>query len=443
METYDVKKHEQVTRVSGLARLLIGLALGMGIVLGAFLYPRLAGAPKGSNDAAEAKKDKEKEKDKEKGPADVVKISPEAQKDVGIGVEAAAVRRLQSSLATTGAVAEDPARIAHVRALARGLVEKAFVMLGDRVPAGSALVEYDNIELGLALGEFKAAQAELARCLTDLELRRKILERSRALLQVGALAQSTHDVREAEVKDGEAKVLAARAAVAKASEPVHIFGWTPEDLEKLPADQVGFQHRLSHTTLKAPFGGIVTFLHAVQSEVVEPGTDLVAISDMSSLWVQADIYEKDLTQIHSGTQVQVRVASYPKESFTGKITYVADVIDPKTRTAKVRCVVANDRGLLKPEMFANIEIPIGQTSPILTVPSSSIQQMDGHSVVFVRKGDGEFQKREVETGVESQGYMEIRSGLKAGDAVATRGSFMVKSEFLKHLFTEEEEGEKK
>ena len=408
----------------------------VGIVLGAFLYARFGGTslPTHSSNAAAAESDKPADAE---APSDVVQISPESQRDVGIAVEPAALRSLQGTLSATGIVSEDPARVAHIRPLARGLIEKIYARLGDRVSAGDPLIEYDNIELGLAIGEFLSAQAELQRSLTDLEVKKKILERSREMLRVGAVAQTTHDLREAEVKDAEAKVAGARATVAKIAEQIRRFGWTDRDLANLPSKQAASGHTVSHSILKAPFSGVVTSLHAVGSEVVEPGTELLAITDMSSLWVLADVYEKDLSQIRTGKAVRVRVPSYPRETFAGRITYVADVIDPKSRTAKVRCLVGNDRGLLKLEMFATIEIPVEQTSPILAVPSSSIQQIEGQPVVFVRNSEAEFQKREVQTGVESQGYTEIRSGLKPGEPVVSRGSFVLKTAFLRHLIGEE------
>ena len=177
-----------------------------------------------------------------KAPSDVVQISPESQKDVGIAVEPAAVRSLQGSLSATGIVSEDPARVAHIRTLARGLIEKIFARLGDRVSTGDPLVEYDNIELGLAIGEYHGAQAELRRSLTDLEVRTKILERSREMLKVGAVAQTTHDLHEAEVKDAEAKVSGARATVSKIAEQIRRFGWTEGDLAKLPSEQAASGH---------------------------------------------------------------------------------------------------------------------------------------------------------------------------------------------------------
>jgi cobalt-zinc-cadmium efflux system membrane fusion protein len=178
--------------------------------------------------------------------------------------------------------------------------------------------------------------------------------------------------------------------------------------------------------------------HAAIGEVVDPSAEFFAITDMSSLWVLADVFEKDLAHVQVGKAVKVRVASYPGKAFPGRIAYVADSIDSKTRTAKVRCLVQNDSGLLKLEMFATIDIPLEPTSPLLAVPDSAIQQIEGRSVVFVRTSDKDFRKCEVETGLASGGYTEIRSGLKAGDPVVTRGSFLVKTALLRNLIGEKD-----
>jgi cobalt-zinc-cadmium efflux system membrane fusion protein len=367
-----------------------------------------------------------------------VQISPESQRDVGIAVESAALRSLQGTLSATGTVTEDPGRVAHIRPLARGLVEKIYARLGDRVSAGDPLIEYDNIELGLAIGEYLSAQAEHQRSLTDLEVKKKVLARSKEMLREGAVAQTTHDLREAEYKDAEAKSVGAWATVEKIEEQIHRYGWTDRDLANLPSKQGASGHSITHSILKAPFSGVVTSFHAAESEVVEPTTELLAITDMSSLWVLADIYEKDLSHMRAGKAVRVRVASYPGKLFEGRITYTADVIDPKSRTAKVRCLVQNNSGLLKLEMFATVDIPVDQTSSVLAVPDSSIQQIEGRTVVFVRNSETEFQKREVRTGIQSQGYTEIRSGLKPGESAASQGSFVLKTAFLRHLFGEKE-----
>ncbi|MCC7175217.1 MAG: efflux RND transporter periplasmic adaptor subunit [Bryobacterales bacterium] len=431
MESPDIKKQTSGIRTARAVSLLVALAAGA--VLGAFLYSMFAGSASSSRTSGNVVVAESPQSAGAEAPSETVRISGGAQKDLGIAVEPAALRKLQVMLSATGVVSEDPSRVAHVRALARGLIENIFVRLGDRVPAGAPLVEYDNVELGLAIGDYQGARAELERSLTDLEVKRKVFERSREMLKVGAVAQTIHDLREAEVKDAEARVAGAQAMAAKIAAQIHRFGWTEADLAKLPAGRAGPGHTASHSILKAPFAGVVTSLHAVGSEAVEQGTELLAITDMSAVWVLADVYEKDLSQIRTGQSVRVRVASYPQAAFAGKITYVADIIDPKTRTAKVRCLAENASGLLKLEMFATVDIPVEQTAPILAIPSSAIQQIDGRPVVFVRTSDVEFQRREVQTGIEAQGFTAIRAGLTAGEPVVSRGSFLVKTEFLKHL----------
>jgi cobalt-zinc-cadmium efflux system membrane fusion protein len=232
-------------------------------------------------------------------------------------------------------------------------------------------------------------------------------------------------------------VVGSRATLEKFEEQIHRFGWTDQDLADLPAKRKN-GHSVTHSVIRAPFSGIITNCHASTGEVAEPSTELLAITDMSSLWVLADVFEKDLSHVQIGKVVQVQVASYPGKTFQGKITYVADTLDPKTRTAKVRCVVENSSGLLKLEMFATIGIPIDRTNSVLAAPESAIQQIEGKSVVFVRKSETEFQKYEIQTGISSGGYTEVTSGLKAGDLVASQGSFVVKTEFLRNLIGESE-----
>jgi cobalt-zinc-cadmium efflux system membrane fusion protein len=420
---------------NGIIAGIVFIALMTGFVLGAFLYPKLSGT--GPSTPSSTPQVESKGSVVSESSPDTVQISPESQKEVGIAVESAAYRNLRDTLSATGIVSEDPGRVAHIRPLARGLIEKSYVRLGDRVSAGDPLVEYDNIELGVAIGEYLTAQSEQQRSLTDLEVKKTILQRGKEMLRVGAIARTAHDLREAEYKDAEAKTDGARATVAKIEEQIHRFGWTDQDLATLPAKQRS-GHTVTHSVLKAPFSGIITAYHASIGEAVESSTELLAITDMSSLWVLADIFEKDLSHIKTGQAVHVRVASYPGRTFQGKITYVADTIDPKTRTAKVRCVVENESGPLKLEMFATVEIPIDRTSSVLAVPDSSIQQIEGNPVVFVRNSEKEFQKREVQTGIASGGYTEIKSGLKAGDLAVSQGSFVVKTAFLRNLIGENE-----
>ena len=374
-------------------------------------------------------------------PSGRVVIGLEAQQAGGIRVGAAAVRAISTSLAVTGVVAPDQSRVAHLRPLARGVVEKVYVQLGDRISTGQPLVAYDNVDLGLAIGNYLSAFADLEQSLTDLAVKKTILARSRRMLEVGAIARTTFDIREAEYRDMQARVNSARAAVAKVEEQIHRFGLTDDDLAGIRAgrsEQEKLHRTESRNILRAPFSGVVTGYNVAEGELVEPSSELMKITDLSRVWVLADVYEKDLAAVRAGKPVAVRVAAYPDKVFRGRITYVGDVIEAETRTAKVRCVVPNEDGRLKLEMFATIEIPTEDVRRTLAVPSAAIQQVNGQPVVFVQRSKTEFEKRTVETGLQKGGWVEIRSGLRAGELVVTDGSFYLKSALLRELIGGEE-----
>jgi multidrug efflux pump subunit AcrA (membrane-fusion protein) len=172
---------------AGSGRLLIPLALGL--ILGAFLYSRFSGT--GTSRDAVVLQDQKQESATIAAGNESVQIDGASQKEVGILAEPVVRRNLQDNLSATGTVREDPGRVAHVRPLARGLIKEVYVHLGDRVSTGDPLLEYDNMELGLAIGEFMGAQVELQRSLADIEVKKKILERSREMLREGAIARTS------------------------------------------------------------------------------------------------------------------------------------------------------------------------------------------------------------------------------------------------------------
>ena len=155
------------------------------------------------------------------------------------------------------------------------------------------------------------------------------------------------------------------------------------------------------------------------------------MTDISTVWVLAGVYEADLSAVRMGKDVTIRVGAYPREVFRGRITCISDVVEPETRTARVRCVVNNPRVRLKLDMFATVEIPTGQTLQALAVPVEAIQRVNGQAVVFVKRSDLEFEQREVVTGLEAGGWIEIQQGLEPGESVVTQGSFYAKTAALR------------
>jgi len=423
-------------KVSNSGRAWIGslLLVAGGMAAGALLYAWLTAGGNAERNVRPTEDAGEHEGEV----AGVVRIPLEAQKSSGLQTGQATVRPIATTLQVTGTVAPDQTRVAHVRPLARGVVEEVFVQLGDRVKEGDSLISYDNIELGMAIGEYLSARADLRSSHTDLEVKERILARSREMLEVGAVARTTHDIREAEFRDAQAQVNSARAREAKFEEQLHRFGVTDQELHKLgQEDEQGYHRTASHSVLRAPFSGIITAYDVAVGETVDPSSALLTVTDISTVWVLADVYEENLGAVRMGKDVAIRVASYPGEVFRGRITYISDLVEPKTRTARVRCVVSNPRTRLKLDMFTTVEIPTEQTTEVLAVPTEAIQRINDRPVVFVKRSEAEFEQREVEPGTEAGGWTEVRRGLEAGESVITTGSFYAKTAALRELIGDE------
>lgn len=369
----------------------------------------------------------------------VVMLDTAAQENIGLKLEAAQLRTVLQTIQTTGVVGPNETRVAHIRPLARGRIEKVYVRLGDRVRAGQPLLEYDNIELGELIGEYLSAVAALEKVNAEAEVTKRALERARNLVELGAVARAEYERRTAEYKNALASINSQKAAIARIEEKLHRFGLTDADVAQVANLRHTQYHReASHSVLRAPFDGVVIKSDVAEGEVVETDRELFTIADLSTVWVQADVYEKDIAFVHEGQQVKVFVDAYPGQAFMGKTTYVSDFLDPKTRTAKVRCEVPNRDGRLKLEMFATVQIPMPMGREAVMVPATAVQQIDDKPVVFVNIGDSKFQKREVQLGTQSDGWIEVKSGVKAGELVVTQGSFYLKSTLLREQIGGEE-----
>ena len=371
-------------------------------------------------------------------PSGIVEIPEAAQKNANIEIAAVTTTRVPGTLEVTGIVTPDESRVAHVRPLARGVVETVAVSLGSRVNQGQPLLTYDNIELGQLVGEFLTEQAGLRQTQTDLEVKRTSLERAEALIKIEAIAQRELDVRRAEFRNGEAAVASAQARVSRVEEQLHRFGLSDADLKALAPDAKEAPHRdASHSTLRAPFSGVVTKFDVAAGEVVEPDKELFTVADISTVWVLADVYERDLSKITRDGTVSIKVDAYPDRTFTGRITHVSDIIDPASRTAKVRCVVENRDGALKLDMFAKVVLGTAEERQALAVPSDAVQQVDNQSVVFTRQTATRFERRIVQIGRRSGDLVEILGGLEEGQMVVGKGSFYLKTALLRERIGDE------
>jgi len=173
--------------------------------------------------------------------------------------------------------------------------------------------------------------------------------------------------------------------------------------------------------------------------VVKAESELFEVADVSQVWVQAEVYEKDLNRIQLGQVASISVDTYPDEMFFGKVAYIGDILDPQTRTVKVRCEVGNPNRKLKLDMFAMVKLPTKLNREALAVPSEAVQQIEGKNIVFIQKEPTKFEPRTVTAGDSVQGMTEILSGLEKGESVVTRGAFHLKSIVLGKELGEGEE----
>lgn len=232
----------------------------------------------------------------------------------------------------------------------------------------------------------------------------------------------------------EQKMKQAEQAVAVAKSHLYILGYKESDLSGIDPDTEG--EAISHYEIKAPFDGTVIDKNVVLAERVGPDTMMFQVADLSSVWVQADIYQKDLPKIQGlGDTLRFRVTSLADTTYDhiheAKIFYQGDVLDEQTRTMRLRAVLENTDRHLKPGMFAEVQLPGDAISDVVTVPASALLEVEGQDVVFVQTGTEQFEKRSVTVGAQSDGAIQIREGLRPGDKVVVAGGFALKSELMK------------
>src|SRR3990172_955039 len=329
---------------------------------------------------------------------------------------------------------------------------KAKVM--DAVKKGIRSEEAITILKGAELGK---AKADILKPLARLELGEANLKRERELLHdnissmkevIAAEKEYTSAMIEFQtgvegmffnakkkLAKAEAEYMSAKARMEKRREEFYHYGFLDTEKEEM-VDESG---KYGHATIPiiAPFKGRIVERIVAVGQVVDISTKLFKLIDLSTVWVWANIYEKDLGMVKKGQEIFITVTPYPDRVFTGKITYISDTVDPATITVKVRAELQNFESLLKPEMFATVKILTGKGENLLAVPESAIQREGENTIVFVVRDENTFEKRVVSIGPEVGGYNQIISGLKEGERLVTKGAFTLKSESLKGLMEEE------
>lgn len=359
----------------------------------------------------------ETEEAEEAAGSSAIELDAETQERIGLKTEQAQVRPLTTVITTSGIVGPNEARLARIRPLSTGVVTAVLVKRGDRVSAGQPLLTYDNVDLGQTQAEYRAAVSTLETARDQAELMRLALERADRLVEIGGIAQAEHQRRKAEHTAAMASVRSAEANVTNLRERLRRYGVGDTDR--------GGGSR-SATALRAPFAGVVLEVQTAGGESVSPERELVTIADLNTVWILGDIYERDLARVTVGREAMAFTEAYPDQPVGCRLTNISDLLDPQSRTAKVRCEASNPGGRLRLQMFARLEIPAAPRD-VLAIPREAVQQLDGRPTVFVQTGERSFEARTVALGTLTDKWSEVTAGLAAGDRVVTTGAAMLKS----------------
>ncbi len=190
-------------------------------------------------------------------------------------------------------------------------------------------------------------------------------------------------------------------------------------------------------TIYSPMAGIVVAKHIVPGERLSPDKEVLTIADLATVWVWANVYERDLARLLEAKApagrlpASIRVTAFSGRLFAGELDYIGATMEEATRTVKVRAVVANNASLLRPGMFARVALDLGQGAKALLVPADAVVSDEGDQFVFVSIGEQRFLRRDVRTGTPRSGMVEILSGLSQGEEIVVRGTFLLKSDILR------------
>lgn len=346
-------------------------------------------------------------------------ISDEDAGAAGIDVAAARLVERHDAITAPGVVAFDERRTARLGSLVDGVVARMRVQPGDPVRAGAVVATLHSHVVHDAWADYFKALAGATRAEADLAFARAAEGRAAALVADKALSPQEHERAKADVQAATQAVAAARADVTRTEQELHHYG-----VEARPDADPRQQEDIP---IVAPFAGTVVERLVTEQTAVTPGTALLVVSDLSRVWVTAEIDETLVGRIAAGRPVTMTTAAYPGETFAGTLASVGDVVDATTRRIRLRIEVPNADRRLKPAMFVTVSIGGAGARRVVAVPAAAVQAMDGETVVFVRTADGRFTRRAVGVGGEAEGLVEITRGLADGDVVATAGAFLVKS----------------
>jgi membrane fusion protein, copper/silver efflux system len=324
-----------------------------------------------------------------------VEIPVEKQQMIGVRTITVAMRPMQTIVRAVGRIDYDERRLATINTKFEGWIEKLFVnVTGSFVKRGQPLAEVFSPELYATQQEFinTLNWAKRNRMVSDNEMQEMLTRDSDLMVEATKQRLKLWDISSAQIE-----------RIAETGQPIRTL------------------------TIQSPVNGVIIQKPVVQGMRVMPGEKLFDIADLSTVWIIADLYESQMSLVNIGQVVTISFNNFPGMVLSSAIDFVSPTLTGDTRTVRVRCTLANPKRQLKPQMFATMEIQANQGER-LSVPDDAIIDTGTRKVVYVDKGEGMFEPREVITGLKSDGLTELTMGVEPGEKIASSANFLVDSE---------------
>ena len=318
-------------------------------------------------------------------------------------------------VSSPGKIESNPNLVSHVTLPVTGRVITVLVKIGDSVTKGQPLLTLESPDADAAESTYRQSQAAMTQAKANLNKAQADYDRSNALFEHDAVAKKDVLTAETALIQAKASVEQAQATIDQWARRIGVLGLTPGS----------FGQRL---TLPSPSSGKVLEMSVAPGEYRnDANAPVMTIADLSTVWVSSDVPESQIRFIHPGEHIDVNLTAFPTETFRGKVTRIADTVDPQTRTIKVLAEMDNSHGQLRPEMFGAIKHTNSvRTMPVL--PVSAVVQEGGSTMVWMEKGPGRFQPVVVKTGARVDDHISIASGVKAGDRVVVDGPMLLRAQ---------------
>lgn len=366
-----------------------------------------------------------------------VELDAAALAQAGLRIEAAEERAVPVTVRANGRLSANEERTWRVGAITDGRIMQVLVRVGDTVDKGQVLARMFSHDVHESRALYRRALAESNRLQSNLAYARRQRDRMRRLLEMKAASQEQLDTAENELRNAETALRAAEIEVSRTRQHLVEFLEIPVEGPEHREPGVAALSEDDLIPIRAPAAGTVISRLVTAGSVVQPSGELFVISDLSTIWVIANVQEEFLPQVRPRMPARVSVQAYPERRFAGRVIRVDEKLDPETRTVQAIVELDNRAGLLKPEMYAVVELEAGAGGRGLFIAQTAVQDLNGQPTVFVETRAGRFEPRPVETGRSLDSLVEIRRGLRAGERVVAEGSFVLKSQLLKSTLSED------